>query len=161
MKTLKIFGMAAAFLAILYTGAYAEESWFMGLEDYARGVPSQQDKPSIEPAGLLPQMGEGVLFEGDLVSVNPRREEITVWTVVPGILGPERKEIPFRITEDTTFTACTFDMTSCQSLPNGREGLDQLSKIDKDAATLDKSALVVVEFGTGRIVHVQTNHEIG
>jgi hypothetical protein len=100
-------------------------------------------------------------FRGDLAALNENNHELLVNTVVPGLLGPEERVVPFRVGDDTTLTVCFEGLNSCESAVTGPEGWDNLMSLERFStfAGARKNVVVVGDPESDRIVHVEIDYE--
>ncbi|MBI5468127.1 MAG: hypothetical protein HY891_03255 [Deltaproteobacteria bacterium] len=155
---------------------------YMGLDDYALGVPSQRDKAGIageESSVAVTEdstfMGLGayeqgvpsqretaideeqaVYYAGALTSVNPDGT-LMVRLSVPGLSGPASWDVPFNITKDTTMTICYKSVASCDSSTNALEELKTLAGLENLSgfSEAEKNVVIVNNMDTGEVVHVE------
>lgn len=155
---------------------------YMGLDDYALGVPSQRDKTGIAGEGLIMSgkedstfMGleayeqgvpsqretsideeQAVFYAGALTSVNPDGT-LMVRLSVPGVSGPTSWDVPFKIGKDTTMTICYKSVASCDSSTNALEELKTLAGLENLSgfSEAEKDVVIVNNPDTGEVVHVQ------
>lgn len=158
---------------------------YMGLDDYALGVPSQRDKAGIPEQGLIlsgkedstfmgleayeqgvPSQREtaideeqAVYFAGALTSVNPDGT-LMVRLSVPGLSGSTSWDVPFNITKDTTMTICYKGVASCDSSTNALEELKTLAGLENLSvfSEAEKNVVIVSNVDTGEVVHVEIEY---
>ncbi|MBI5586938.1 MAG: hypothetical protein HY889_01055 [Deltaproteobacteria bacterium] len=160
---------------------------YMGLYDYALGVPSQRDKASIPEEALgvtakedstymglkayeegVPTQNEmsideeqAVYYAGALTSVNPDGT-LMVKLSVPGPSGPAYWDVPFKITKDTTMTICYRSIASCDSSGNALKELNTLAELENLSAFNEakKDVVIVNNTETGEVVHVEIEYNL-
>ncbi|MDO8426803.1 MAG: hypothetical protein Q7T24_04750 [Deltaproteobacteria bacterium] len=157
MKVFKAFALAPLFAGLLVTGAVAGGYG-------ARGggmMPQQQQMQERQGMpGAIP--GQALYFSGSLTSFDPIRQEILIRTEVPGLLGPQAREVPFRVDQDTTMTICFRSINLCDSRTTGPEGVQMLNNLEgfTSLASVKKNVVVVGDPESNRVVHVQIEYEI-
>lgn len=160
---------------------------YMGLDDYALGVPSQRDKAGIAGHELIVSgkedstfMGLGayeqgvpsqraaaideeqaVYYAGALTSVNPDGT-LMVRLSVPGPSGSTYMDVPLNITKDTTMTICYKSVASCDSSTNALEELKTLAGLENIAgfSEAEKDIVIVNNTDTGEVVHVEIEYNL-
>lgn len=167
MRILKKFSLVPLMFILLVTVAVAR--------DYGRsggsagtfsspGMTQQQQQPMGQAQTTnqyLSQYGQ-IFFTGSLTSIDLNRQELLVNTQVPGLLGPQNRDIPVKVTEDTTMSICFKSMNWCDSVPVGRDGLQLVSALENftNLSSVRKNVIVVGEPDSGRIVHVQVEYDV-
>ncbi|HBG46291.1 MAG TPA: hypothetical protein DDW94_04800 [Deltaproteobacteria bacterium] len=169
MRILKIMGFVPILLvALLVTGASAR--------DYGKGGGSmmQPMKPapqtSMIPSQAFPSLGgearyesgmlgngEGVYYIGTLSDINVIDNEFVVRTEVPGLLGPQQADVPFKTSADSTISVCFRSALNCESHFAGDTGWDVLRNIEDitPLASSDKRVLIIGNPETNEVLHVQ------
>lgn len=158
-KALMVLAALPLLIGFTASGLMAQESWFIGLDDYTVGVPSQQQKQAT--TGILNESsGAGVFRTGMIRDYNLTENSMVVNTQVPGLFGPEQRDIPFQLMDDSTMTICVKGTNECYGAFSGVEALRVLANFDsmEKYAAADKEALIVEDPVTNRIVHVQVNY---
>ena len=166
MKTLKTLWFVPLMLSlVMATGAYAREYGKAGTMTQPLRQPEvRMQQPQAVPlpgagqfgSGQLGQ-GEGVYYFGSLTSIDPASSQFVVKTEVPGLLGPQRADVAFNTTADTTMSICFKSLNACDMYFTDREGwnaLDNLRSISSLEAA-DKSVIVIGNPETNEVVHVQ------
>lgn len=152
MRYIKSLLMVPLFLGLFATGARAAD-WFMGLEDYSAGVPSQSEKQTVQP----------VVLSGTLAAFNQEANEILVNTEVAGLLGPQEVTLPYKVGEDTTMDVCVRSTMDCKGAATGTEGLNILASYENITAfSVAKKDVVIIADAEdpSRIIHVQVEYEL-
>ena len=133
MRTAKmILSLPLLFLALMATEAPGY--YFGGLDDYAAGVPSQEDK--------LPFMSSGreVLYSGTVADIEPDSRSILIRSRVSGFFGPELVGIPVQMNNTGTVNICYRDTGECEVA--GTEGWDTINSIAREVL-LDSEIVIV------------------
>ncbi|OGP15500.1 MAG: hypothetical protein A2052_01350 [Deltaproteobacteria bacterium GWA2_54_12] len=140
------------FLPLLFLALMATEApgyYFGGLDDYAAGVPSQEDK--------LPFMSSGreVLYSGTVADIEPDSRSILIRSRVSGFFGPELVGIPVQMNNTGTVNICYRDTGECEIA--GTEGWDTISSIPRE--TLLNADIVVVGYAEdqSRLITITTD----
>ncbi len=122
---------------ILLAASPAPAYYFGGLEDYAAGVPSQEEKPSI-----FNQSRGDILYEtfyaGSFNTLDPENEALIIDSEVPGILGPDDLSVPIPVSSDAAVDYCAGG--ECRRV--GNEGWKSLSQLTQEE--LDGSRVVIM-----------------
>lgn len=152
MKNLKSLWLVPLVLALFLTNAAAAD-WFMGLDDYTAGVPSQMEKEG-KAAGLF--------FRGTLASISEESRQVVINTTVPGFFGPQLSNVPFTINDDTTMTICIQSTGKCENAASGTEGWEMLTNVENltSLSLAKKDVVVVSDPETGRTVHMEILYEL-
>lgn len=131
MKVLKIM-LIPVFMGLLAINASGY--YFGGAEDYAAGVPSQQEKRLFETERF---------YTGNYAGLNEERNEIVLRTDVPGLLGRQMVLVPIQIQEDTTLTVC-YKGGECKVEAMGRAAWDKLMELKDSPEFRDVTKHVAV-----------------
>ena len=125
MSTLKRM-LLLLFFMMLPAGANAY--YFGGLDDYAAGVPSQEQKPSF-----LEQYGGQVFYEtlysGRFGTLDVENHTLILDSEVPGFLGPEGVSVPLAVSDEAAVNLCESG-GECRSI--GTEGWESLASIPQE-----------------------------
>ncbi len=161
MKVLKALSLAPLFTVLLVTGVMA--GGYGARSGGGMMMPRQQQQmqqPQAVPG--QPITGEALYFAGTLTSFDPMRQEFLVRTEVPGLLGPQIRDVPFRADQDTTVTICFKSINLCDSKSTGPEGIQMLNSLEgfSSLASVKKNVVVVGDPASNRVVHVQVEYEI-
>lgn len=134
MRTAKTILFLPLFLALMATEAPGY--YFGGLDDYAAGVPSQEEK--------LPFISSGreILYSGTVADIEPDSRSILIRSRVPGFFGPELVGLPVQMNDTGTVNVCYRDTGECEIA--GTEGWDTISSIPRE--TLLGSEIVIVGY---------------
>lgn len=134
MRTAKTILFLPLFLALMATEAPGY--YFGGLDDYAAGVPSQEEK--------LPFVSSGreILYSGTVADIEPDSRSILIRSRVPGFFGPELVGLPVQMNDTGTVNVCYRDTGECEIA--GTEGWDTISSIPRK--TLLDSEIVIVGY---------------
>lgn len=127
------------FLPLLFLALMATEApgyYFGGLDDYAAGVPSQEEKLPFASAG------REVLYSGTVADIEPGSSSILIRSKVPGFFGPEHVGVPVQMNNTGTVNICYRDTGECEIA--GNEGWDTISSIPRE--TLLDSEIVVMGY---------------
>ncbi|HEY4708207.1 MAG TPA: hypothetical protein VII64_12175 [Thermodesulfobacteriota bacterium] len=128
---------------ILLAASPAPAYYFGGLDDYAAGVPSQDDKPS-----LFEQSGGDILYEtfyaGSFNALDPENQALILDSEVPGFLGPDKVSMPVAISSDAAVDYCVGG--ECRRI--GTEGWKSLSRLTQEE--LDGSRVVIMGYPEDR-----------
>lgn len=112
---------------ILFAASPAPAYYFGGLDDYAAGIPSQEDKPS-----LFEQSRGDILYEtfyaGSFNTLDPENRAMIIDSEMAGFLGPERVSMPVTISGDATVDYCSGG--DCRRI--GDEGWKSLSSLSQE-----------------------------
>lgn len=160
MKTfLKAIMLGPLLGGLLFTNSFAGGYGGQG----AKGPVSPHETMEKEAVPAPPHAtgaGEAEFYMGALSGVNPERNEIVVNTEVPGLLGPQTRDVPFRLDRDTTLTVCFESLNACEDLASGERRLQILSNFEEleSLAMVDKQVIVVGDPESDRIVHVQIDY---
>jgi len=122
---------------ILLLASPAPAYYFGGLEDYAAGVPSQNDKPS-----LFDQSRGDILYEtfyaGSFNTLDAENQALILDSEVPGILGPDSVSVPVTVSSDAVVDYCVGG--DCRRV--GTDGWKSLSSLSQDE--LEGSRVVIM-----------------
>lgn len=170
MRILKTLGFVPLLFALLLTGAMARE--------YGKGMPQQtmpdqsqswqqqsQDRfggLSRYGSGSLGPEGSGMFYMGTLSGLDPNNQAIIVRTQVPGLFGPQLRDVPFTVSNDTTVTVCFKSINICDTKTSGSEGINMISSLEglNSLASVDKNIVIIGEPETGRVVHVELEYGV-
>lgn len=165
MRMLKIAGYVSLFVAFLVTGAVARDygkaprQW-----DQSQSMTQQDRFSSMNrfSSGILGLEGSGVYYMGTLSGIDLNNDSIIVKTQVPGLFGPQLRDIPFRLSSDTTVTVCFRSINICDTKTSGSEGVDMIASLEglSSLASVDKNVVVIGEPDTGRVVHVELEYGV-
>lgn len=171
MKVLNRLVMVPFFVALLSIGAVAQEYGSTPLGPQA--IPPDHGQFQGEMQGqmegqVLPghpgffKSEDLFYYTGTLSAINPDKQEIYVNTTVPGLLGPQQRDFPFRVDKDTTMTVCIRSLNACDSRASGIEGWKLLNNLESftTLSGVRKNVIVVGAPDTNRIVHVQIEYDI-
>ena len=175
MRILKTLGLVPLLLTVvLATGAQAR--------DYGKSggltqpmQPAPQARPVLPGTGMqgmqaFPEFGgdvvydsgilgegEGVYYLGTLTGIDRSSNQLIVRTEVPGLLGPQRADIPFRTSADTTIGICFQSALNCETYFASERGWDVLSNLEdiSPLASSDKRVVVIGNPDTNEVIHVQ------
>lgn len=164
MKLSRNLFAAVLMIMLLVTSAMAQYASPGGTMDH-RSMPGQS---TTMPRGRLDQQqpfaqqGQAIFFSGTLSSLDKANRDLIVNTEVPGLLGPQRKDVPVRISNDTTMSICFKSANSCNSFALGEEGWNMLSALEtySNLSSVQKDVIVVGEPDTGRIIHVEVDYNV-
>ncbi|MBI5642017.1 MAG: hypothetical protein HY954_00930 [Deltaproteobacteria bacterium] len=163
MKMLKGLALVPLMVALLATGAMAKGYGAKGggasEQHPGQSMITPGEKTSPEQFSKM----EGVeFFTGRLTSIDPSGQELLVRTEVPGLLGPQTRDVPFRIDQDTTMNVCFESVGICDSRSNGKDGMRLLSSLEdlNSLASVDKDVIVVGDPDSNRIIHVQIKYSL-
>ena len=160
---------------------------YMGLYDYALGVPSQRDKAGIPDEALsgigqqdstymglsayeqgVPTQNEmaideeqAVYYAGALTSVNPDGT-LMVKLPVPGPTGQAYWNVPFNVNKDATMTICYKSLANCDSSTNALEEMKTLAGLDTlpNFSEATKDVVIVKNSETGEVVHIEIEYNL-
>lgn len=135
MKRVKtLFVLPLLFIALMATEAPGY--YFGGLDDYAAGVPSQEDK--------LPFVSSGreSFYSGVIADIEPDSKSILIRSRVPGFFGPELVGLPVELNDTGTVNICYLDTGDCEVA--GTEGWKTISSIPEE--TLLDSGIIVMGY---------------
>lgn len=155
MKVFKALALAPLLAVFVATGVMAR--------DYgAKSGGAQQQQQMQQSMPGQPVSGEVLFFAGTLTSYDPMRQEFLVRTEVPGLLGPQIRDVPFRADQDTTVTICFKSINLCDGKSTGPEGIQMLSSLEgfTSLASVKKNVVVVGDPASNRVVHVQIEYVI-
>lgn len=146
MRTLKMMLLLPLFL--LMTSTEAPGYYFGGLDDYAAGVPSQEDKLPFAFSG------RETFYSGTIADIEPESRSILVSSRVPGFFGPELVGLPVQMNDTGTVNICYRDTGECEIV--GTNGWDTLRTIPEE--TLLGSEIVIVGYAEdqSRIITITT-----
>ncbi|CAG0996651.1 hypothetical protein ANRL2_03626 [Anaerolineae bacterium] len=134
MRTLKTTLLLPLFLLMLSTEAPGY--YFGGLDDYAAGVPSQDEKLPFAYSG------RETFYSGTIADIEPESRSILVRSRVPGFFGPELVGLPVQLNDTGTVNMCYRDTGECEIV--GTKGWETLRTIPEE--TLIDSEVVVVGY---------------
>lgn len=159
MKVLKGVILPVLMIMLLASGVMAK-GYGKGTAGGAMGGGVSQMQPGVSQ---LPSFGGGqdmVFYTGKVSNFNLDNQEIILSTEVPGLLGPQTRDVPFKLDRDSTLTICFRSINACESSATASEGWDMISSLNKfsSIAGADKSAIVIGDPATGRVVHVQIDY---
>lgn len=126
-------------LPLLFVAFMATEApgyYFGGLDDYAAGVPSQEEK--------LPFVSSGreSFYSGVIADIEPDSRSILIRSRVPGFFGPELVGLPVELNDTGTVNICYADTGECEMA--GTEGWKTISAIPEE--TLLDSGIIVMGY---------------
>lgn len=149
MRTAKTILFLPFFLALLSTGA--QGYYFGGLDDYAAGVPSQEEKLPFTSSG------RETLYSGTVADIEPGSRSILVQSRVPGFFGPELVGVPVQMNNTGTVNLCYRDTGEC--IVAGSEGWDTISSIPRQ--TLLGSEILILGYAEdqSRIITITTDRK--
>lgn len=148
MRTAKTILLLPLFLVLMATEAPGY--YYGGLDDYASGVPSQEEKLSFASSG------RETFYSGTIADIEPESRSILIRSRVPGFFGPELVGLPVQLNDDTgTVNICYRDTGECEVA--GTNGWKTLSSIPRE--TLLDSDIVVVGYteDQSRIITITTD----
>lgn len=138
-----------ALMALLFTALGAQGAaayYFGGLDDYAAGVPSQEEKLPFEASG------REAFYSGVIADIEPEERSVLVVSSVPGFFGPELVGLPVEIGDTGTVAVCFTDTGECEVA--GTEGwttlisLPERSLIDAEIIVMgypeDESRIITI-----------------
>lgn len=162
MKFMKIVALVPMIVALLATGAMAKGYGKSTMAPYGG---AQSDQSMISPGQrLTPEqvesMGNTEVFLGSLSSIERESGQLMVKTQVPGLLGPQERDVPFKIDRDTTINICFQSIDRCDSHAIGTAGFEKLAQLSEieSLASVEKDVIVIGDPETGRVVHVQVEY---
>lgn len=164
MMKIRTLALVPVLLAVLAFGASAGDygKRTMQMPEAAPMQPqSQAPFPSFEGERLYDSgiigAGEGAYYLGTLSGIDPAANELVLRTEVPGLLGPQLADVPFRTGADTTMTVCFESAFNCESYIASERGWEVLSELEdiSPIASADKRVLVIGSPETSELVHVQ------
>jgi len=146
MKTLKMMLLLPLLLVMMSTEAPGY--YFGGLDDYAAGVPSQEDKLPFAFSG------RETFYSGTIADIEPESRSILIRSRVPGFFGPELVGLPVQVGDTGTVNVCYRDTGDCEIV--GTKGWETLRTIPEE--TLIDSEIVVVGYAEdqSRIITITT-----
>jgi|GEM_PF-2678392 hypothetical protein len=149
MRTAKTILFLPLFLAFMATEAPGY--YYGGLDDYAAGVPSQEEKLPFTSSG------RETFYSGTIADIEPESRSILVRSRVPGFFGPELIGLPIQVNDTSTVNICYRDTGECELA--GRDGWETLSSIPVE--TLLDSEIVVVGYAEdqSRIITITTDND--
>lgn len=181
MRILKTLGLVPLLLTlVLSTGVVARDYGKSGKTD--QPVPAPQAQPVQPGAGMQQGMqdmgmaeafpdlggdviydsgiigeGEGVYYLGTLTEIDRSSDQIVVRTEVPGLLGPQQADIPFKTSADSTIGVCFQSIYNCESFFASERGWDVLTNLEEISplASADKRVLIIGNPDTNEVVHIQ------
>jgi len=144
MRTAKTILFLPLFLALMATEAPGY--YFGGLDDYAAGVPSQEEK--------LPFISSGreTFYSGTVVDIEPANRSILIRSRVPGFFGPELVGVPVQMNNTGTVNVCYRDTGECEVA--GTEGWDTISSIAREVLLDSEIVIVGYEEDQSRIITI-------
>lgn len=162
MKFLKIVALVPMIVALLSTGAFAKGYGKSGAAPFGG---AQSGQSMITPGALLTpeqmqSMGNIEVFQGSLSSLDMETSQLMIKTQVPGLLGPQERDVPFRIDRDTTINICFQSINRCDSHAIGTVGFEKLAQLNEfeSLASVDKNVIIVGDPEANRVVHVQVEY---
>lgn len=153
MKFLKILGLVPLMIAFSFTAALANHC--------VLGSTAAEQINQIKLRHTLSaQLGEVSAFTGAFTKLNDKNHEIMVKTIVPGLLGPMAKEVPFKIDDDTTMTICAKSTNQCNTSPTGIIGWKMITSLEHIPyfQKAKKDIVVIKDPESNHIVHVQIEY---
>lgn len=163
MRISRVLGIIPLLVALMITGASAQMGGgFHG--DMQQDQTMQQNQQIMPPSytQIPTDHGRVAVYTGTLSSIDSSRQELYIRTQVPGLFGPQMRDVPFRVSDDTTMTICFRSLNQCESRATGSSGWSLLSSLESVGAfsSARKNVIVVSEPVTGNVVHVQIDYEI-
>lgn len=152
MRALKLTGLAVLFVVLAVAVSIA------GMETGRGAMQSGMYDSSV--------MGEGgIFYSGKLSGLGAPGREILVKTIVPGLLGPTEKTLPFKVAKDTTVNICFRSINRCDAAASGIEGWRMLTALDgfESLSGVTKNVTVIgVAAGDvpDKVVHVQIEYDL-
>lgn len=124
MRTAKtVFLLPLLVLAVMATEAPGY--YFGGLDDYAAGVPSQDEKLPFTTSG------RESLYSGVIADIEPDTRSILIRSRVPGFFGPELVGLPVELNDTGTVNICYTDTGECEVA--GTEGWKTISALPRES----------------------------
>lgn len=145
MRTAKtILLLPLLFIALMATEAPGY--YFGGLDDYAAGVPSQEEKLPFASSG------RETFYSGIVADIEPESRSILIRSRVSGFFGPELVGIPVELNDTGTVNICYRDTGECEVA--GTEGWKTISSLPED--TLLDAEIVVLGYpeDQSRIINI-------
>lgn len=127
MGRLVALALAPAFALVF--AAEASGYYFGGLEDYAAGVPSQEEKSSF-----LERYEGDILYEtlytGRFEALGIENRTLVIESEAPGFLGPEGVTVPLAVSEGAAVDLCSAATGECERV--GTDGWESLVSIPEE-----------------------------
>lgn len=133
MRTAKtILLLPLLFIALMATEAPGY--YFGGLDDYAAGVPSQDEKLPFASSG------RETFYSGIVADIEPDSRSILIRSRVPGFFGPELVGLPIELKDTGTVNICYRDTGECEVA--GTSGWKTISALPEESL-LDAEIIVM------------------
>ncbi len=161
MRILKTLGLVPFLLMVVLSTGVVAGDYGKGSMMPGTGMHGTQTSPGVGgdvvyDSGILGE-GEGVYYMGTLTDIDRASNQLTVRTEVPGLLGPQQADIPFRTSANTTMEVCFQSVLNCEAYFASDRGWDVLSNLEEISplASSDKRVTIIGNPDTNEVVHVQ------
>lgn len=139
------------FLPLLFIALMATEApgyYFGGLDDYAAGVPSQEEKLPFTSSG------RESFYSGVVADIEPDSRSILIRSRMPGFFGPELVALPVELNDTGTVNICYRNTGECEVA--GTEGWKTINSLPKES--LIDAEIIVMGYpeDTSRIITITT-----